>query len=171
MYKVLCGCSRSHVNNIDAVKAHFERQGHKNFYVNNLLSHIQSLHDTVHMWRKQVFTKDQLSHSHSSVGCVYQLDSVQNSIFNHVMGCLCKRDGFYSMREDDVDHDDETYNVETGVSTTVPTDWRKFTLLTGKPGTGKSHVLLALIEKCISQGRKILKGCLCKTTHSILCKK
>ena len=57
---------------------------------------------------------------------------------------------------DNGDDSNEICNVETPVRSNNPLDWRKFSLITGKPGTGKSRVLLAVIEKCIAEGRKVL---------------
>ena len=70
---------------MNSVQAWFERQGHKQFYVNTLCSHIASLHDTVHMWRKGVFTKQQLSPVESGNAEMFPLDSLQSGIFNHVI--------------------------------------------------------------------------------------
>ena len=79
---------------MNCVEARFERQGHKDFYVKTLLCHIQSLHDTVHMWSKQVFMKDQLSTANTGTGCSFQLDSFQSGIVNNVMDCLYEHDDF-----------------------------------------------------------------------------
>ena len=59
--------------------------------------------------------------------------------------------------DDDNGYDDgsEICNIETPVHSNNPLDWRKFSLITGKPGTRKSRVLLAVIEKCIAQGCRV----------------
>ena len=149
---------------MNSVQAQFERQGHKQFYVNTLCSHIASLPDTVHMWHKGVFTKQQLSLVESGNAEMFPLDSVQSGIFNHVMGCLYERDEFYSNGDVESfcsdDEGEEVCNVETCVDEggLKSTDWSKCMLITGKPGMGKSRVLLSLIEKCIDEGCKVLVG-------------
>ena len=81
------------------------------------------------MWHKGVFTKQQLLPVESGNGEMFPLDSVQSGIFNHVMGCLYKRDEFHS--DGDVesfcfdDEGEEECNVETCVDEggLKSTDW------------------------------------------------
>ena len=84
------------------------------------------------------------------------------------MTAMLKRDShydnseYYAMSEEDVDDELEVIDElvvdeeQLDIGRHGNNDWRKFILITGRPGSGKSQIMNRTIEKCIEEGRNIL---------------
>ena len=92
------------------------------------------------------------------------------------MHSITARDEFYNdmhtAYEEDCSDDEEeqeqhdTYDVDhcaphEQLSSTYPEncDWRKFILITGRPGSGKSQIVKHIIQQCLHEERNMLVGC------------
>ena len=115
-------------------------------------------------------TSNQLFGNVSGAEETYPLDNFQNAIFQQIMTAMLKRDShydnseYYAMSEEDVDDvehevvdevvvDEEHFDIGGHGNND---DWRKFILITGRPGSGKSQIMNRTIQKCIEEGRNIL---------------
>ena len=117
------------------------------------------------LWKKRVINSSQVN-GDTSVDTEYNLDHIQNSIFLHIMQLLNTREEYYSFDcESASDSDSEGNgcnfdNVNTvGIrsqSTNLTREWRKFILIIGRHGTGKSQILSKTIETCIEDQRAVL---------------
>ena len=58
--------------------------------------------------------------------------------------------------EDDTTEHNVTIIEEEEMDIAINNDWKKFILITGGPGSGKSQIMKRTIEKCIEQSRNIL---------------
>ncbi len=115
--------------------------------------------------KKRVINSSQVN-GDTSVDTEYNLDHIQNSIFLHIMQLLNTREEYYSFYcESASDSDSEGNgcnfdNVNTvGIrsqSTNLTREWRKFILIIGRHGTGKSQILSKTIETCIEDQRAVL---------------
>ncbi len=158
--------------NFDSVSEYFMKQGNKRYYVETLVQYIRSLHDMLYLWRKGVLNNAQIN-GRASEENVYNLDYVQNAIFSRIINFLNKRQEYYcrNFSPYDSDSDEEcdestsdfhhvsSYNTDETEPLSCPrssTDWRKFILITGRHGTGKSQILCKIISSSIEEGYAIL---------------
>ena len=77
-----------------------------------------------------------------SVESLYPLSPYQKSIFQDIVSCLAKRQRFLDSSSDPCD--------------SSSSDWAKYRVLCGKPGTGKSEVLTRAIHNALQQESKVL---------------
>ena len=68
--------------------------------------------------------------------------------------------------DDEQEQEQDTYNVHhcaprEQLSSTYPDncDWRKFILITGRPGNGKSEIVKRVIQQCLHEEHNMLVGC------------
>ena len=76
-----------------------------------------------------------------SIEQLYPLSPYQKAILQDIVDSLAQRQRFLDQSVDDV---------------SPSSDWRKFRLLLGKPGTGKSQVVIRAIHHAIQQGYAVL---------------
>jgi hypothetical protein len=151
--------------NEEYIRSLFDLQAHKSWYVANILAHIQSLKDLYTMYQKRVISFGELippSVSDHILDPKQQLvvslvRRMLNKRKNHYESIGCALDGFDS--DDDNEEDDEDLlagtdcpSDETRVHNECDEllDWRKFLLVLGRAGTGKSFTLIKVIDACIS---------------------
>ena len=128
-------------NTSDAITAFFEKEGHKDYFINTIVSYVHSLYDILHLWRIGVVTADITDASSISVERFYPLSPHQNAIFTDITAAL-------STRQSTLDHHQSaTQNTAT---------CEKFRVLLGKPGTGKSQVLIRAIDHAIRTEMSVL---------------
>ncbi len=151
-------------NNLDNVAEFFQKQGHKSYYVETLCAYIKSLHDTMYLFQKRVLNCAQLN-GENAVPITYSLHTFQNLIFLRIMNFLQCRDDYYTSNHpytDSDDEDEESNSVQNediftnAVTSNNETPWRKFILISGRHGTGKSQTICKTISTCIEQQRNIL---------------
>ena len=153
---------------VNAAKTHFEKLGHRDYYINNLLSHIQSLLDILKLWQRQVLNKTNFIECLNPAD-VHPLDEHQRAIFRRITHSMTCRNDYYSSADeytdvsDDEDIDlllesEETSEDEaTSSSTPLPTvDWKKFILISGEAGTGKSQIIFRTVEWSLENDIQVL---------------
>lgn len=144
------------------VRAYFEMQGNKEYYVKTLLSYICSLRDTFSLWQRKVIRNNQLFNNElCSEGNTYPLDNFQTAIFEQVMSAMHTRDRYYNnndnnhfvMSEDDdtPENDVPIIEDEEEFDISINNEWKKFVLVTGGPGSGKSQIMKRTIQKFIEK--------------------
>ena len=122
----------------DTITSQFEHEGHKAYFINTIVSYVQSLHDILHLWRIRVVTNQVASLSLQSL---YPLSPHQSAILADITAALSCCQSLLS--EDN--HSDGT-----------DSNWQKYRLLLGKPGTGKSQVLIHAIDYAIHHELSVL---------------
>ena len=128
-------------NTSDAITTFFEKEGHKDYFINTIVSYVHSLYDILHLWRIGVVSADITDAASISVERLYPLSPHQNAIFTDIKGAL-------STRQSILDHQESpTQNTAT---------WEKFRVLLGQPGTGKSQVLIRAIDHAIRTEMSVL---------------
>ena len=150
----------------DNIKSRFNLEGHKSWHVANILTHVQSLKDLYNLHQKRV-----ISFGHITSPCVsdHPLDPKQQLVVslvkrmlskrkNHYESIGCALDGFDSEDEDDENVDEHLLAATDSpcIDDHIPhlqddlLDWRKFLLVVGRAGTGKSFTLIKVIDACLS---------------------
>ena len=115
----------------DTITTEFEQEGHKSYFLNTIMSYVQSLHDILHLWRIRVLTNEVGDLSSLSLQSLYPLSPHQSAILADITAALSSRQSLLS-QDNHSDASDST--------------WQKYRLLLGKPGTGKSQVLIRAID-------------------------
>ena len=128
-------------NTSDAITAFFQKEGHKDYFINTIVSYVHSLYDILHLWRIGVVTADITDASSVSVERLYPLSPHQYAIFADITAALSAH---------------RTTLEEHYSSTDNTTTWKKFRVLLGKPGTGKSQVLIRAIDHAIRTDMSVL---------------
>ncbi|KAJ7359022.1 hypothetical protein OS493_019929 [Desmophyllum pertusum] len=148
--------------NEDNVQQLFTMRGNKDYFLRNIVNHVKSLTDYLHLWQRQVLglntaASTQFSHQPDD------LDAKQLTILADVRESLAVRHSTYEEEQqshyqvDRPDSDDDDPLEEDPVLPQEPMhcvhsmahDWRKFILLCGKPGTGKTHTVITAIREAI----------------------
>lgn len=75
---------------LDRVEEHFNLEGHKSYYVNNLVTHVKSLRDFFFLWQRRVVALDIIQPS-DVCQSDEEFDPVQRLVLNHVEQALSKR--------------------------------------------------------------------------------
>ena len=128
-------------NTSDAITAFFEKEGHKDYFINTIVSYVHSLYDILHLWRISVVSADITDASSISVERLYPLSPHQTAIFTDITAALSTRQRILDH------HQSPTQNTAT---------WEKFRVLLGKPGTGKSQALIRAIDHAIRSEMSVL---------------
>ena len=84
---------------MNAVKFHFKRHGHRDYYVNNLLSHIASLHNMINLWHKGVRNRHNFFENVYTM-TRYKVDEHQMAIFHQNVRVMHDRNEHYSSIEE-----------------------------------------------------------------------
>ena len=146
-------------NTSDAITTFFEKEGHKDYFINTIVSYVHSLYDILHLWRIGVVSADITDASSISVERLYPLSPHQTAIFTDIRIGVVSADitdassisverlyplsphqtaiftditAALSTRQSILDHHQSpTQNTAT---------WEKFRVLLGKPGTGRRRL-------------------------------
>ena len=134
---------RSEWASIQSAKVHFERLGHRDYYIDNLLSHIASLHNMLNLWHRGILNRRNFTQSCTAI-TTYTLDSHQKAIFNQIVQAMNDRNEHYSSidefaensdDDDDIHHEDNMDCLEattTKGKKQTPHNLLHVSLLTGK---------------------------------------
>ena len=125
----------------DTITTEFEHAGHKAYFINTIVSYVQSLQHILHLWRIRVLTNQVGDLSSLSLQSLYPLSPHQSAILADITATLSCRQSLLS-QDNHSDASDST--------------WQKYRLLLGKPGTGKSQVLIRAIDYAIRHELSVL---------------
>ena len=147
---------------------HFEKLGHRDYHINNFLSHIQSLHDILKLCQRQVLNKTNFIECLNPAG-VHPLDEHQRAIFRRIIHSMTCRNDYYSSADEYTDvSDDEDIDLlletedtseDEARSSSTPlamVDWTKFVLIIGEAGTGKSQIIFRTVEWSLENDIQVL---------------
>ena len=127
-------------NSSDSITAFF-KEGHKDYFINTIVSYVHSLYDILHLWEIGVLSADISDASCISVERLYPLSPHQTAILRDITTALQARQTTLDQ------HQSATHNSAT---------WEKFRVLLGKSGTGKSQVLIRAIDHAICTEMSVL---------------
>lgn len=156
------------------IRSYLQNQGHKWWFIDTVISHVGSLGDYFKLWQRQVVETPRISAPNLTILLPIN-DPLQSRFIAIFKACLRKRDQYYEdtlaqNEEDDEENadDPDEYDID-GNDDIMPTrpadqltlpdedlDWKKVLLLTGKPGTGKTHCVKVAITEAIKQERDVL---------------
>lgn len=128
-------------NTSDAITTFFEKEGHKDYLINTIVSYVHTLYDILHLWKTGVVSADLTDASSISVERLYPLSPHQTGVLIDITSAL-------SSPQSTVDHN------HSPSDNSAP--WEKFRILLGKPGTGKSQVLIRTIDHAIRTDMSVL---------------
>ena len=153
--------------NETAVRDHFSLMGNRNDYVDTLIAYVNSRLDFFNLWKRRVLgTLPDLAimptlnnEDHKSPEQIRTKTLVQRF--------LQQRDECYNdIPEVDYDSSDESVNSDNecavdernvqSLPSTSGHDWRKFILIRGKPGTGKTYAVLHSIRQALANEYRVL---------------
>ena len=78
-------------NTADAITSFFDKEGHRDYFINTIVSYVHSLYDILHLWRIGVVNADITDTSLISVERLYPLSPHQNAIFADMKAALSAR--------------------------------------------------------------------------------
>ena len=128
-------------NSADAITQFFEKEGHKDYFINTIVSYVHSLYDILHLWRIGVVTANITDGSSISIETLYPLSPHQRAVLADITTALSERNETLDQ------YHSSSHNTAT---------WEKFRVLLGKQGTGKSQVLIRLIDHAIRTDLSVL---------------
>ena len=159
-------------NDENAIQLHFDIEGHKSWYITNIILHIESLRDFYNLWKKRVFTMSDLAqpvieehpldHKQQLIISIVQKMMKERKQFHESLNCMLERDD--SDSEDDMNLEEPhssppsllTHSLLTAHTIETSFDWQKFLLVVGKAGTCKSYAITKLIGTCIACDQKVM---------------
>lgn len=107
--------------------------------MNTLVSYVRSLYDIMELWRRRVIEGTVADVSSVSIEYLYPLSPLQRAILTDLTEALAARR----------DPSEESHHPS-------PDMWQKYRVLLGKPGTGKSQVLIRAIDHTVNNEFRVL---------------
>ena len=142
-----------------------QKEGHKTYFINNLINYIENIRNVHHLWQIQVLQYDDflpLPMRRQET----DLDHMQKTVVDTFKSFVQLRALYYECKPISCDqnevllHADIQSNSSVGNSPSLSSDgsndWRKIIFITGKPGTGKPKCPHCCIQYCIDQQLKCL---------------
>ena len=136
-----------------AVTDMLELEGHRKSYILTITAYVQTLHDVLPMCSNHVLCLDEFSTAEAISSHWYTLDVVQQSVLKHVQTSLHQQHEYYDQLP--AFHDGNSNSSPVKSNTPTALDWRKYIIVRGVAGTGKTHVIHTSIHSCIANGYAI----------------
>ena len=131
------------------ILAQFELEGHRSSYLTTLVAFVMALHDIHFLWQRRVVDSRIGSLHGASLERLYPLSPYQTAIYRDIVDSLAKRQRFLQQGGARVPSD-------SSPSSSGDSSWTKYRVLLGKPGTGKSQVIIRAMHTAIQQEQKVL---------------
>ena len=105
------------------ITSQFDHEAHRQSFITTIVAYVIALHDIMYLWTIRVVDHNVGSLHSLSVESLYPLSPYQKAIFQDIVSCLSKRQRFLDRSADPCD--------------SSSSDWAKYRVLCGKPGTGR----------------------------------
>ena len=153
--------------NETAVREHFSLMGNRNDYVDTLIAYVNSRLDFFNLWKRRVLGTLPDLPIMPTLNDEDDMSPEQIRTKTLVQRFLQQRDECYNdIPEVDYDSSDESVNSDNecavdernvqSLPSTSGHDWRKFILIRGKPGTGKTYAVLHNIRQALANEYRVL---------------
>ena len=129
----------------DQIHQQFEHEGHRSSFLTTVVAYVMALHDIFYLWRRQALDGRLGCLQTRSIGRLYPLSPFQTAIFSDIVDCLAERQRFLQRGSE------ESLSLAS-----LNSNWAKYRLLLGKPGTGISQVVIHAIHHAIQQEAAVL---------------
>ena len=126
------------------IRGQFDHEGHRSTFLMTLVAYVMALHDVYNLWCRRIVDSRIGCLQTRSVERLYPLSAFQRAIYQDIVSSLDERQ--MSLQEAD-------YGV---LSSSPDHSWWKYRVLLGKPGTGKSQVLIRAIHKALRRECTVL---------------
>ena len=146
-------------NSSDKVAEYFSLHGNKEEYVMNVVQHVRSRIDFIHLWQRRVVGA--IGQYQQELQQLMELNPEQHTILRMTRQAMEDRKQCYenvpegegqdlldSDSYDDVLQEDEH---EAARNRSLAQNWKRFILINGKPGTGKTHTVCKAISAALQQ--------------------
>ena len=165
------------------IREHFSLMGNKDEYVDTLIAYVQSKRDFLHLWQRRVIGGISDLSLLPDLSSDSDFSPEQLRVHSLVEKFLTQRQEYYDdIPEADYNSDNASLDSDTeyaiderniqSLPSTSGHDWRKFLLVRGKPGTGKTFAVLHSIRTALEAHYKVLcatpTGMLSSTYNSII---
>ena len=124
----------------EQIRSQFQYEGHRDHFITTVVAYVMALHDALHLWRIRVVDSNVSILNAVSIERVYPLSPLQMSIFQDIKVCLAKR----------------KERQHNSLRPSEEADWAKYRVIMGKPGTGKSQVVIRAIHHAVQQEHPVL---------------
>ena len=126
----------------EQIRQQFDHEGHKTSFMTTLVSYVMALHDIHNLWQRRIVDARIGCLQARSVDRLYPLSPLQRAIYQDIIDSLAQRQTFLDQPVHSAGEQDSS--------------WRKYRVLLGKPGTGKSQVLIRAIHEALQREASVL---------------
>ena len=126
----------------EQIRDQFQHEGHRTSFVTTLVSYVMALQNVYHLWQRCIVDARISCLLTRSVERLYPMSALQTAVYQDIMDSLAQRQAFVDQHANsgpEIDH-----------------CWRKYRVLMGKPGTGKSQVLIRVIHEALKPEASVL---------------
>ena len=147
-------------NDDDRIQEMFILEGNTNQYVKTILSYVASMRNAIHLIRRQVVSSSSFAISSSSNDDSPPLSRQQQIIVDEVMESCRQKSRSYTRgmnsNDEEGSSEDEDETAEPEDEPALDTTWRNPIVVTGKPGAGKTRVILESVKRVTEAGGQVL---------------
>ena len=122
----------------------FEFEGHRSSYLTTVVAFVQALHDILFLWQRCVVDGRIGSLQARSIERLYPLSAFQTAIYRDIVDSLAQRQRFLNQPAGNA-----SSRSSSSSTSAASCSWSKYCVLLGKPGTGKSQVLIRAIHTAL----------------------
>ena len=126
-----------------------QKEGHKKYSVDNVISYIQNMKNMYHLWQIQVVSNDDFESCPSKAESD-DLDALQTQVLNTMKSFLSMRSRYYLSGSSFADSGNYFGLGNNTGQLSSDLEWTKILSVTGNPGTGKTKCLYACIRHLIN---------------------
>ena len=125
----------------EQIRSKFEEEGHHSSFLTTIVAYVLALHNIFHLWTLRIVDGRIGTLQTVSIQQLYPLSPHQTAIFQDIIQSVETRQTF--LKDTSEQHSSSN------------NDWSKYGVLSGKPGTGKSQVLIRAIHHLIQEEYKV----------------
>ena len=140
----------------DQILRQFEFEGHRSSYLTTVVAFVHALHDILFLWQRRVVDGRIGSLQARTIERLYPLSPFQTAVYRDIVDSLAQRKSFLDRRSSSSSSSISSASISSPSISSASCSWSKYRVLLGKPGTGKSQVLIRAIHTALQQEYKVL---------------